>query len=107
MPTQVKGAVILARRAFVREEFGEDSWKMILETLPDARFGRRGMHLWREEEISITDAVLSAFNGPRVCGVTKLSAVDWTQPTAPPIDCGKLGAPHRTNDRRPPPTADR
>ncbi|MFQ5350429.1 MAG: TIGR02265 family protein [Thermoanaerobaculia bacterium] len=36
MPTQVKGAVILARRAFVREEFGEDAWKRVLETLTEA-----------------------------------------------------------------------
>lgn len=36
MPTQVKGAVILARRAFVREEFGEDAWKRLLETLPES-----------------------------------------------------------------------
>ena len=36
MPTQVKGAVILARRAFVREEFGKVAWDRLLETLPDA-----------------------------------------------------------------------
>ena len=36
MPTRVKGAVILARRAFVREEFGEDAWKRLLETLSEA-----------------------------------------------------------------------
>ena len=36
MPTQVKGAVILARRAFVREEFGEEAWKRLLETMPAA-----------------------------------------------------------------------
>jgi uncharacterized protein (TIGR02265 family) len=35
LPTQVKGAVILARRAFVREEFGEDAWQRLLETLPE------------------------------------------------------------------------
>ena len=34
MPTQVKGAVILARRAFVREEFGEGAWQRLLETMP-------------------------------------------------------------------------
>jgi hypothetical protein len=36
LPTQVKGAVILARRAFVREEFGEDAWKRLLETLSES-----------------------------------------------------------------------
>lgn len=34
MPTQVKGAVILARRAFVREEFGEQAWETLLAALP-------------------------------------------------------------------------
>jgi uncharacterized protein (TIGR02265 family) len=35
LPTQVKGAVILARRAFVREEFGEEAWQQLLEALPE------------------------------------------------------------------------
>ena len=35
MPTQVKGAVILARRAFVREKFGEEAWERLLATLPE------------------------------------------------------------------------
>ena len=35
MPPRVKGAVILARRAFVREEFGEDAWRRLLETMPE------------------------------------------------------------------------
>ena len=36
MSTQVKGAVILARRAFVREEFGEEAWGRLLATLPES-----------------------------------------------------------------------
>ena len=36
MTTQVKGAVILARRAFVRDEFGEDAWQDLLTALPAA-----------------------------------------------------------------------
>jgi uncharacterized protein (TIGR02265 family) len=36
LATRVKGAVILARRAFVRDEFGEDAWQNLLSALPAA-----------------------------------------------------------------------
>lgn len=35
MTTKVKGAVILARRSFVQEEFGEQAWDRVLEALPE------------------------------------------------------------------------
>ncbi len=36
MTTEVKGAVILARRAFVREEFGDEAWQQVLTALPES-----------------------------------------------------------------------
>ena len=36
MTTKVKGAVILARHAFVREEFGEEAWQRVLDSLEEA-----------------------------------------------------------------------
>lgn len=35
MPIKVKGAAVLARRTFVKEEYGEGAWTRILDTLPE------------------------------------------------------------------------
>jgi len=35
MPIKVKGAALLSRRSFTREQFGEGSWRKILDGLPD------------------------------------------------------------------------
>ena len=34
MPTNVKGAVLLARRAFTEAQYGSDGWNRVLEALP-------------------------------------------------------------------------
>lgn len=34
--TKVKGAVILARRTFAKQEFGEEGWQRVLEALPES-----------------------------------------------------------------------
>lgn len=39
MPMQIRGAVLHARKSFVIKQFGEESWKKVLEALPDEEQG--------------------------------------------------------------------
>jgi hypothetical protein len=45
MTTKVKGAVILARRAFVEREFGGDAWKRLVAALPEEDRTALGGHI--------------------------------------------------------------
>jgi molecular chaperone DnaJ len=54
---------------------------VVIETLPDSRFTRRGAHLWREEEIPVADAVLGAsLTVPTLDAKARLEVPPGTQP---------------------------
>jgi len=54
---------------------------VIVRTLPDPRFVRRGEHLWREEEIALVDAVLgTTLDVPTLDGVAHLTVPAGSQP---------------------------
>jgi molecular chaperone DnaJ len=54
---------------------------VIVRTLPDPRFLRRGDHLWHEAEISLVDAVLgAALDVPTLDGIAHLTVPAGSQP---------------------------
>ncbi len=56
---------------------------VVVETLPDPRFTRRGPHLWREQEIGVADAVLgTSLTVPTLDGRAKLQVPAGTQPAS-------------------------
>jgi uncharacterized protein (TIGR02265 family) len=69
MSTQVKGAVLVARRAFVLEDFGKEAWSRVLEALaPEDRKVLQGLILpstWYPFDLNdrLDRAIVSALGG--------------------------------------------
>ncbi|MHC4932668.1 MAG: DnaJ C-terminal domain-containing protein [Planctomycetota bacterium] len=73
---------------------------VVVETLSDPRFTRRGAHLWREEELPLVDAVLGAsLRVPTLTGHASVKVPPGSQPDTVMRLRGK-GLPELGSERR-------